>query len=194
VQRLSLASRLSGSSIGEQILRGEWLGVRGMGIESVHQRRAFQDDPNSCVAMAVDPPFMTLGQAKPPLQIEIVSDRLELVHDHEKAGEKARHHLGHLLMNGVLCTLQSIDQLLEPLLPIGAGLLGRFEGCGDLFDVLDVGSDRLLFGPHLLQSSVDAAGQSPELLLGEPPFFSPKFRWIDVRISSKASAIRKPGG
>ena len=32
-----------------------------MGVEGVHQRGAFQDDPNPGVAMAVDPSLVTLG-------------------------------------------------------------------------------------------------------------------------------------
>ena len=69
-----------------------------------------------------------------------------------------------------------------------------FEGRGYLLDVLDVFSDFLLFGLDLVQTSVDAVGQEAELLMYESPFFSPKFRWSDARTSSKASAIRRPGG
>jgi hypothetical protein len=36
--------------------------------------------------------------------------------------------------------------------------------------------ERLLLGPDLVQASVDAAGQSFELLFCEPPFFSSKLR------------------
>jgi hypothetical protein len=32
-----------------------------MGAEGMHQGWSFQDDPNPGVAMAVDPPLMTLG-------------------------------------------------------------------------------------------------------------------------------------
>ena len=70
----------------------------------------------------------------------------------------------------------------------------RFEGRGYFRDVLDVFSDRLVLGPDFVQSSVDAVGQAAELLFCGPPFFSSKFRWIDSRTSTKASAIRKPGG
>ena len=51
-----------------------------------------------------------------------------------------------------------------------------------------------MLGPDFVQSSVDAVGQAAELLFCGPPFFSSKFRWIDSRTSTKASAIRKPGG
>ena len=61
VQRLGLAWWLAGRSIRQQVVHGERLGMRGMGVEGLHQRGPFQDDPNSGVAMAVDPPLMTLG-------------------------------------------------------------------------------------------------------------------------------------
>ena len=44
----------------------------------MHQRRPFLNDPNPRVAVTVNPPLVTLGQAEPPLQIEIVLDLLEL--------------------------------------------------------------------------------------------------------------------
>jgi hypothetical protein len=78
-------------------------------VQGMHQRRAVQDQPNPRVAMTVDPPFVTLGQAKPSLQIEIVSDLLKLVLADEKASQKAHHHLDYLLVNRVLLTLESID-------------------------------------------------------------------------------------
>jgi hypothetical protein len=43
-------------------------------IQRVHQRGAFQDQPYARVAMAVDPPFVTLRQPKPTFQIEIIPD------------------------------------------------------------------------------------------------------------------------
>ena len=165
-----------------------------MCIQSMHQRRPFQNDANPRVAMTVDPPLVTLGQAKPSLQIEIILDLFKLALADEKAGEEADHHRGHVLANRILGRLELIDQLLELLLAIRAIFLSGFEGRGDLLDVLDVFSDYLLLGLDFVQTSVDASGQAAELLFREPPFFSSKFRWIDSRTSFKASAIRKPGG
>jgi hypothetical protein len=54
--------------------------------------------------------------------------------------------------------------------------------------------DRLLLGLHQGQPRVDARGQPTQLRLREPPFFASRFRWIDARISSRASAICNPGG
>jgi hypothetical protein len=178
----------------QQVVDGERPWMRGVGVEGMHQGGSFQNDPNPGVAMAVDPPFVTLGQAKPALQIEIVSNLFPRPLTHEKAGEKAPHHLGHVTVNRILVTRESIDQFFERLLPLGAGPLSRFEGRGDFLDVLDVLSDRRVLVSHFFESTIDAAGKSAELLFCEPPFCSSTFRWIDSRTSLNASAIRKPGG
>ena len=80
-----------------------------MHVQSMHQRWSFENDSNARVAMTVDSPLVTLRQAKPSLQIEIVSDLLKLALADEKAGEKAHHYLDYLLVNRVLLTLESID-------------------------------------------------------------------------------------
>jgi hypothetical protein len=144
--------------------------------------------------MSVNSPLVALGQAEPSLKVEIVLDLLELSLADEKAGQEADHQRGHVLANRIPIPLESSDQLLEPRLAILATSPSRFEGRGHLVDVLDVLSDRPLLGLDVLQSPVDAGGQTAELLFCEPPFFASKFRPIDSRTSSKASAIRKPGG
>jgi hypothetical protein len=155
--------------------------MRRVRIQSGDHRRPFLNDPNSRVAMTVDPPLVTLGQPKPSFQIEIVRDLFKLTRADEKAGEEADHHLDHVLANRILSRLQFLNQLLELLFAIRAIPLSRFEGCGDLLDVLDVFSDFLLLGLDGVQTAVDAASQAVELLLFEAPFFSSKFRWIDSR-------------
>ena len=83
--------------------------MRSVHVQSVHQRLSFENDSNPRVAVTVDSPLVASGQAKPSLQIEIVSDLLKLVLADEKAGQKAHHHLDYLLVNRVLLTLESID-------------------------------------------------------------------------------------
>ena len=165
-----------------------------MDVQSMHQRGPLQNDPNPGVAMTVDPALVTLGQAKPALQVEIVAERFKLAFADEQASQKAPHHLNHLLMHRRLCAVEALDQFLELRLPSGARLPLRWERCSYLRDVLDVLSERLLFRVHCLQAAVDAVSQAAELLLGEPPFFSSKFRWSEARTSCNAAAIRKPGG
>ena len=146
------------------------------------------------MAMTVDPPLVTLGQAKPALQIEIILDRFVLLLADEEAGEEAEHHRGHAVADRILGRLELIDQRLELLLPLRDILRPGLEGRGHLRDHLDVFSDDLLLFLDFVQAALDASGQAAELLLREPPFFASKFRWIDSWTSCKASAIRKPGG
>ena len=144
--------------------------------------------------MTVNSPLVALGQAKPPLQVQIVTNLFKLRTTHEKPGEKADHHPSHMLVNRVLGTLETINQLLELLLTPRAVAPFGFEGRGDFGNFRDVGADRRLLGSDIVQSSVDAVAESAELGFREPPFFSSTFRWIESRTSPKASAIRRPGG
>ena len=75
----------------------------------MHPRRPFLNDPDPRVAMTVDPPLVTFGQAKPSLKIKIVLDLPKLALADEQAGEKTDHHLGHMQVNRISSTLESID-------------------------------------------------------------------------------------
>ena len=163
-------------------------------VQCEDQRWAVLDDTNPRVAMTVNSPLVAFGQAEPSLKIEIVFDLFELSLADEKPGQEADHQRGHVLANRILIPLESIDQCFELRLAILTPLLSRFEGRGHLVDVVDVLSDWLLLGLDVFQSPVNASGQTAKLLLCESPFFASKFRWIDSRTSSKASAIRRPGG
>ena len=70
-------------------------------------------------------------------------------------------------------------QTRERLLSLSQWLRLRVEGRGYRRNVLDVAAQRFLFVPDGVEAAIDAACESPELLLCEPPFFSSKFRWID---------------
>jgi hypothetical protein len=118
------------------------------------------NDPNSSVAVTVNPPLVTLGQAKPALQVEIVVAILEFPLADEKSGEETDHDHDHLLMDGIIGTLESIDQSLELRLALRAAPAAWFEGRRDLLDVLDVASQCLLFGPNLVQAAVNTVGQA----------------------------------
>jgi len=94
----------------------------------------------------------------------------------------------------ILRLLVPLAQFLEFLPPIRTRLCSGLESRSYLFDVFNVCSNRLLFFPNFVETTVDALGQSAKLLFCESPFFSSKFRWIDSRTSPKAFVIRKPGG
>jgi hypothetical protein len=127
----------------------ERFGMRGVCVQSMHQRWTLQNDPNPRVAMTVDSSLVTLGQAKPPLQIEIVPDGLKLARADEQAGEKAHHHLDQLLVNRVRRTREAIDQFLGLLLAIRAGPPFGFEGRGHFLDVLRRSLGSSLVRPEL---------------------------------------------
>ena len=158
-------------------------------VQSMHQRRSLENNANSRVAMTVNPSLVTLGQPKPTLQIKIVRDLLKLPSSDEESGKEANHHGGHVLANRILSPLELINQLFELLLALRAIRFSKFKGCGFFFDVFHVVSDCLLFGPNVVQASVDAVGESAELLFREPHFFLVKFRWIDSNLIQR---IRHP--
>ncbi len=84
-----------------------------MSVQRMHHRRPFLDDPNSRVAVAVDPPLMPLGHAKPPLQIQVVLHRRQVVPAREKAGAEALHQIGHVFMNRITVAFQTIQDRVE---------------------------------------------------------------------------------
>jgi hypothetical protein len=116
------------------------------------------DDPNSGVAMTVDPPLVTLGQAEPPLKIEIVADLLERALADKKAREETDHDPGHLGVNRITGVLETRRQSLELLLATRHIPLLRIERRGDFSDLLDIPSDRHSLGRDMVQASVDAPG------------------------------------
>ena len=151
-------------------------------------------DPNARVAMPVDPPLVALGQAEPPFQIEIVSDRRQLGAADEQARQEAQHDPGEVLVDRILLALETTGQRLKLLLSTRTTSLLRIEGRSDLLEILDVLSNLLLLISNFVQAPVDALGQAAQLLLCEPPFFASKLRWIESRTSCNAAAIRSPGG
>src|SRR3954452_750930 len=168
--------------------------MRGVGIEGMDERRPFENQADPGVAMTVNPPLVTLGQAEPPLQIEIVPDRFILLLPDEQAVQEAEHHRGHAVTDRVLGRLEALDQRLELPLALGDVLHPGFERRGHLRDHRDVLSDDLLLPLDLVQAALDASGQAVELLLRESPFGASRSRWSDAWTSFSASAIRNPGG
>src|ERR1019366_888657 len=165
-----------------------------VGVQGMHQRRSVQNQANPRVAMTVNPPFVTLGQAKPPLQIEVIPDRFVLLLADEKAGKEAEHYCGHAVTDRILGLLELINQRLELLLTLGDILRTGLKGCSHLRDHLDVVSDDLLLRLDFVEAPFDASGEAAELLLREPPFFTSKSRCSDSWTSWRALAIRNPGG
>src|SRR5512135_617359 len=92
-------------------------------------------DPNARVAMPVDPPLVALGQAEPPFQIEIVSDRRQLGAADEQARQEAQHDPGEVLVDRTLLALETTGQRLKLLLSTRTTSLLRIEGRSDLLEI-----------------------------------------------------------
>src|SRR5215831_812218 len=107
-----------------------------MDVQRMHQRGPLHNDTNPRVAVTVDTALVTLGEAKPALQVEVVAELFPLAFADEQASQKARHHLDHLLMYRLLRALEALDQFLELRLPSRASLPLRLERRGYLRDVL----------------------------------------------------------
>jgi hypothetical protein len=107
--------------------------------------------------MTVDPPLVTLGQAKPALQIEIILDRLILLLTDEEAGQEAEHHRGHAVADRILGRFEAIDQRLELLLPLRDVLGPGLQCRGHLRDHGHVSSDHLLLLLDFVQARLDAS-------------------------------------
>ena len=132
--------------------------MRRVGIQGMHQRRSVQNQANSRVAMTVNPPFVALGQAKPPLQIEIIPDGLILLLANEESGKEAEHHRGHAMADRIFGRLELIDQRLELLLSLDDILCPGFQRRGHLRDHIDVFADSVLLFFDFVQASFDTSG------------------------------------
>ena len=132
--------------------------MRRVGIQGMHQRRSVQNQANSRVAMTVNPPFVALGQAKPPLQIEIIPDGLILLLANEESGKEAEHHRGHAVADRIFGRLELIDQRLELLLSLDDILCPGFQRRGHLRDHIDVFADSVLLFFDFVQASFDTSG------------------------------------
>ena len=163
-------------------------------VQHQDQRGPFLHDPDPRVAMAVNPPLVALRQAKPPLEVEIVEDLSDVVTTSEQTATERHHQPHHVVMNRIGSLRESSAQLLKPRLTLRAIPRPRIQRRGHLPDLLHIPANRLLLALDQGQTTVDTTGQTVQLLLGEPPFFASKLRWIDSRTCPNPSAIRTPGG
>ena len=183
-----------GLPVRSQVFHTEGFGVSQMRVQGQQQRRAFLHDSHPGVTMAMNPTLMSLGQAKPTLQIEVVTRQVRLVTPDEQSRLEAPHHRRHLLPDRVRFGSQAISQRREDDPTLIARAAGRIEGRPDLDDLLNPLSDRDLRLLDRIESPVDETGQAAQERFASPPFFAPRFRPRDCRTSPNASAIRSPGG
>lgn len=165
-----------------------------MGVQRMHQRRPFLDHPDPCMAVTMDPTLVPLGHAEPPLQVQVVWHRREVIPASEQAGAETAHQVGHMLMDRVTVAFQTGQNRVKVALACSRSPRGGVQGRGHLPDRCDVAPDRFLLGPDQVQALVDARRQAAQLRLRDPPFCAARFRPSDCLTSVSASLISNPGG
>jgi hypothetical protein len=165
-----------------------------MGVQRMHQRGPFLDHPDPGMAVAVDPTLVPLGHAEPPLQVQVVLHRREVIPAGEQAGAEAGHQAGHVLMDRVAVTFQTTQDRIEVALACGGSPRRGVQRRGHLPDGRDMAPDRFLLAPDQVLALVDARRQAAQLRLGKAPFCTARFRSSDCLTSVNASLISSPGG
>jgi hypothetical protein len=194
VDRLPLTPRSLRPPIGPQVLDLERLMMIRVRVQGRQQRRPVLHQPHADVTMTMNPTLVALGQAEPPLQIEIVPRQSRVITPDEQPRCETPHHPGHLLSYPISARVEPLAKGLEGRRTLSLIPVGRIQGRPDRDDILDVLPNRLLGLLHGSQSPIEEPGQSSQERLGAPPVFASRFRWSDWRTSPNASAIRRPGG
>ena len=131
LERLVLADVRSGITKGQQVRGCEWFRVTLVEIQSVNQRRAFQHDSHTGVAMSVDAAFVGFGGAKPAFQIEIILRQASPIATGKQALFKAQQDFCHLLSHGIRAGLAGVMQFGEAGAAGLAVALCRIESFGN---------------------------------------------------------------
>lgn len=145
-----------------------------MGIKDGDESWSFLNDANSGVAVAVDMSFVAFGNAEESLKIEIVVGQVRLVAADKQAGEKAGHHLSHVLPDWIVAGLKLVPQGFKTYLALWGRASDGIESRVHLGHVSYLLANELLSFFDGGQAVVDAVGQSLELIVSRAPFFSSK--------------------
>ena len=163
-------------------------------VQRQQYRRPFLHQPHADVTMSMNPTLVALGQAEPPLQIEIVPRQSRVISPDEQPRGETPHHPGHLLPHHVITGVEPLTNRLEGRRTLSLIPVSRIQRRPDLDHILDGLPNRLLGLLDRSQSPIEEPGQALQERLGTPPCFASRFRWSDWRTSPNASAIRRPGG
>lgn len=127
-----------------------------VGVQRQYQRRAFQYDTNARVVVAVNPPFMPLGQAEEAFQVEIVLGQIQLA-SREQPRLETGHDLGHVFVHRIRFRREGLLQIVELLLSLLPRAAGGSQRLLYLLDVADVAADLFLRRFDVGKSSADVA-------------------------------------
>ena len=88
-------------TIAAKLLFRERLRMVAMGVQCQHHRCAFLHDSHSRMTAAVDASFVSLWQAKPAFQIQVVARPITTTTASEQPRFETGHHATHLLTDGI---------------------------------------------------------------------------------------------
>ena len=179
---------------GQQVGGGKRFGVTLVEIQSVNQRRAFQHDSHTGVAMSVDAAFVGFGVAKPAFQIEIILRQTSRIATGKQALFKAQQDFRHLLSYGISAGLTDAMQFVEAGTARLAVALGRIESFGNGTHDFNMLANHGQFVSHAVETAIHAARQTFQRLFRSAPFFVARQRSTDPRTDCNASTMRRPGG
>jgi len=110
VDHFLLAIRNLGITIRPKLYFGERMRMVAMGVQGQHHGHAFLHDSYPRMTAPVDATFVTLGQSKPTLQIQVVAWPIAAASASEEARLETSHYAPHLLTDRILvlqqCALQ----------------------------------------------------------------------------------------
>ena len=179
---------------GQQVGGGKRFGVTLVEIQSVNQRRAFQHDSHTRVAMSVDAAFVGFGVAKPAFQIEIILRQASHIATGKQALFKAQQNFRHLLSHGIRAGLTGAMQFVEAGAAGRAVALCRIESFGNGTHDCDLPANHGQVVSHAVETAIDAARQAFQSLFRSAPFFVARQRSTDPRTDCNAATMRRPGG
>ncbi len=194
LERLELADVRSCVAEGQQVGGRERFGVALVEIQSVNQRRAFQHDSHTGVAMSVNAAFVGFGVAKPAFQIEIILRQASHIATGKQAPFKAQQDFRHLLSHGISAGLTDAMQFVEAGTARLAVALCRIESFGNGTHDFDMLANHGQFVSHAIETTIDATRQTFQSLFRSAPFFVARQRSTDSCTDCNASTMRRPGG
>lgn len=171
-----------------------WLWVRQVRVEGQQQRGAFLDNADPSVPVAVHAALVPFGLAEPAFQVEGVLGQVGVLTSNKQPRRKAGHAMAHMVSDRIVARVALLLQDLTLRLTLGTRATLRFACRLDRSHILHGGTQSLLRIMARRQTPVNVARSTRKTRVCRPPVFASRWRWSAARTSSKASAMRRPGG
>ena len=163
-------------------------------VEHEQQRRPTLHDTDAGVLVTMNAAFVALGQSESPLKSQVVDRQVGRVSTGKQTRGKGSHGPSHVLAGGVAVLREARRQRIELDLALGACARRRVQRAVDFAYLPRLPANRVQRLRDGVRAPLDASGELGESAITRPPFFSARARPTESKTSSRASAIRTPGG